>query len=80
MKAFFLLMLALKQIIIVFINDIFIIGAYITLYSSCIPKGRVHMPFSLREMIEKVKYSKVKLYKGVDVDLKVRYQSRSNET
>ena len=29
------------------------------------------MPFSLREMIEKVKYSKVKLYKGVDVDLKV---------
>ena len=47
------------------------IGAYITIYSSCIPKGRVHMPFSLREMIERVKYSKVKLYKGVDVDLKV---------
>ena len=46
-------------------------GAYITIYSSCIPKGRVHMPFSLREMIEKVKYSKVKLYKGVDIDLKV---------
>ena len=47
------------------------IGAYITIYSSCIPKGRVHMPFSFREMIERVKYSKVKLYKGVDVDLKV---------
>ena len=51
-----------------------IIGAYITVYSRCIPKGRVHMPFSLREMIEKVKYSKVKLYRGVDVDLKVIYQ------
>ena len=35
------------------------------------PKGRVHMPFSFREMIERVKYSKVKLYKGIDIDLKV---------
>ena len=29
------------------------------------------MPISFREMIERVKYSKVKLYKGVDIDLKV---------
>ena len=46
-------------------------GAYITIYSRCMLKGRVHMPFSFREMIERVKYSKVKLYKGVDIDLKV---------
>ena len=47
--------------------------AYITVYFSCIPKGRVHMPFSLREMIERVKHSKVKLYKGMDIELKVSF-------
>ena len=46
-------------------------GADLTLYFSCIPKGRVHMPLSLREMIEKVKHSKVKIYHGSDIELTV---------
>ena len=47
-------------------------GAYLTVYFSCVPKGRVEMPVSLREMIEKVKYSKVKIYHGDDIELQVR--------
>ena len=46
-------------------------GADLTVYFSCIPKGRVHMPLSLREMIEKVKHSKVKIYHGSDIELTV---------
>jgi hypothetical protein len=43
----------------------------LTIYFSCVPKGRVHMPFALREMQEKVKNSKVKLYHGEDLELTV---------
>ena len=46
-------------------------GADLTIYFSCIAKGRVHMPLSLREMIEKVKHSKVKIYHGSDIELTV---------
>ena len=38
---------------------------------SCIPKGRLHLPMSLREMINAVKHSKVKLFNGDDLDIKV---------
>lgn len=47
-------------------------GADLSIYFSCVPKGRLHLPYSLREMIEKVKHSKVKLYHGEDLELKVR--------
>ena len=46
-------------------------GADLTIYFACIPKGRVHMPISLREMIQKVIYSKVKIYHGSDIELTV---------
>ena len=46
-------------------------GAYLTVYFSCVPKGRIQMPLSLREMIEKVKHSKVKIYHGADIELRV---------
>ena len=48
-------------------------GADVTIYFSCVPKGRVHMPVSLRQMIEKVKHSKVKIFHGEDVELRVSY-------
>ena len=40
-------------------------------YFSCIPKGKLHLPMSLREMINAVKHSKVKLFNGDDLDIKV---------
>lgn len=46
-------------------------GSDITFYFSCDPKGRIHMPFTLRELQEKVKYSKIKMYHGDDLDLEV---------
>ena len=46
-------------------------GADLMVYFSCIPKGKLHLPFSLREMINAVKHSKVKLYHGDDLDIKV---------
>ena len=46
-------------------------GADVTVYFSCVPKGRVHMPHSLRDMQERVKNSKVKLYHGQDLELEV---------
>jgi hypothetical protein len=46
-------------------------GADLTVYFSCVPKGRLHIPYSLREMIEKVKHSKVKLYHGDDLEIRV---------
>ncbi|TRY79590.1 hypothetical protein TCAL_11730 [Tigriopus californicus] len=46
-------------------------GSDITFYFSCVPKGRIHMPFTFRELQEKVKYSKVKMYHGDDLDLEV---------
>ena len=47
-------------------------GADIAIYFSCVPKGRIHMPFTLRELQEKVKHSKVKLYHGKDLELEVK--------
>ena len=44
-------------------------GAYVTIYFSCVPKGRFTMPYSLREMVEK--NSKVKLYHGEDLEIQV---------
>ncbi len=46
-------------------------GADLTIYFSCVPKGRIHMPYSFREMQERVVNSKVKLYHGDDLDLTV---------
>ncbi len=46
-------------------------GADLTVYFSCVPKGRLHLPFSLREMHERVRHSKVKLYHGKDLELQV---------
>lgn len=46
-------------------------GADLTVYLSCVPKGRLHLPHSLREMHERVRHSKVKLYHGVDLELEV---------
>ncbi len=46
-------------------------GADLTVYFSCVPKGRLHLPHSLREMYERVRHSKVKLYHGVDLELEV---------
>ena len=48
-------------------------GADLTVYFSCVPKGRLHLPYSLREMLQMVKHSKVKLYHGDDLELKVRF-------
>ena len=47
-------------------------GSDLTVYFSCVPKGRLHLPLSLREMIQQVKHSKVKLYHGEDLELRVR--------
>ncbi len=47
------------------------VGADLTVYFSCVPKGRLHLPYSLREMAERVRHSKVKLYHGVDLELQV---------
>jgi hypothetical protein len=46
-------------------------GADVTIYFSCVPKGRFTMPYSLREMVEKNPHSKVKLYHGEDLELQV---------
>ena len=46
-------------------------GSDLTIYFSCVPKGRLHLPLSLREMIQQVKHSKVKLYHGDDLELRV---------
>ena len=46
-------------------------GAYVTIYFSCVPKGRFHMPYSLREMVEKEPHSKIKLYHGEDLEIQV---------
>ena len=46
-------------------------GSEIAVFFGCNPKGRIRMPFSLRDMLEKVKTSKVKLYHGEDLDLSV---------
>lgn len=46
-------------------------GSDLTIYFSCVPKGRLHLPYSLREMIQMVKHSKVKLFHGEDLELKV---------
>ena len=47
-------------------------AADLTVYFSCVPKGRLHLPLSLREMHGMVKHSKVKLYHSNDLELKVR--------
>ena len=47
-------------------------GADLTVYFSCVPKGRLHLPYSLREMLQMVKHSKVKVFHGNDLELKVR--------
>jgi hypothetical protein len=46
-------------------------GADVTVYFSCVPKGRFTMPYSLREMVEKIPHSKVKLYHGEDLEIQV---------
>ena len=50
-------------------------GCQITVYISCVPKGKVHMPFTLRELQQKVTHSKVKLYHAKDLDLQVRHKN-----
>ena len=34
-------------------------GGHLLVYFSCIPKGRLHLPYSLKEMNHQVKHSKV---------------------
>ena len=46
-------------------------GSDLTVYFSCVPKGRLHLPYSLREMLQMVKHSKVKVFHGNDLELKV---------
>ena len=46
-------------------------GGHLLVYFSCIPKGRLHLPYSLKEMNHQVKHSKVKLYHGDDLEIKV---------
>ena len=46
-------------------------GADVTIYFSCVPKGRFTMPYSLREMVERNPQSKVKLYHGEDLEIQV---------
>ena len=46
-------------------------GSEIAVFFGCNPKGRIHMPYSLRDMLEKVKTSKVKVYHGEDLDFSV---------
>ena len=46
-------------------------GSDIAVYFGCNHKGRIHMPYSLRDMLEKVKSSKVKVFHGEDLDFSV---------
>lgn len=46
-------------------------GAHASVYYGCRLKGQVRVPESLRRMIDRVKNSKVKLYRGDDIELTV---------
>jgi hypothetical protein len=50
-------------------------GSAVTVYFGCVPKGRLQMPYSLKEIHEKVKHSKVKLFHGEDLELQVHSKS-----
>ena len=51
----------------------------IAVYFGCSPKGRIQMPYSLRDMTEKVKNSKVKVYQGESIDFTV-YDTESADS
>ena len=53
-------------------------GGHLLVYFSCIPKGRLHLPYSLKEMNHQVKHSKVKLYHGDDLEIKVLISRKKN--
>ncbi len=48
-------------------------GCEVTLYFGCVAKGRLHMPYSLKELHQKVRHSKVKMYHGADIELQVSW-------
>ena len=51
----------------------------IAVYFGCSPQGRIQMPYSLRDMTEEVKNSKVKVYHGEDIDFSV-YDTESTDS
>ncbi|XP_023326151.1 uncharacterized protein LOC111699660 [Eurytemora carolleeae] len=53
-------------------------GSKVTVFFSCIGKGQVRMPFSLRQLKQKMKHSKLKMYHPRDVAISIQNQKSAN--
>jgi hypothetical protein len=48
-----------------------LLSSQVTIYFSCIGKGQVHMPVSLRDLLHRMKKSKVKVYHPSELEMTV---------
>ena len=54
-------------------------GSKLTVYFSCIGKGQLSMPTSLRALRHKMKHSKVKMYHPADIEIIVHNRKTADE-